>query len=1000
MRRSLLPIPALVLSIAALAAPSRTAVPVLTVADEGGAALALEIVNVRTIVRGHLLRTEYELTYRNSLRRDVSGDFDFPLPEGAEVSDIALYFDGKLRHGFAVERAQAKAAYEETIHRRVDPALAEWKSGRSFRFRVFPIPARGTKTVRIAYDQELTSKPFALDLHYGVTLQQLDVVIDAGDARVESTLPLVRSGGTWELHRTRALLDDAITIERDPLDVALVAFSAADNLWYASAPLRVTHHPAPVDPSSHVVLLWDASGSAADRDDAAVRAFLRAFVARQRAGAGVTLIPFALDAGAPREVSAVALDAALEETPESGATNLVSLLESLPKLVAGTPADSRLLLVTDGVSTLGDRERVSRAVAGLATLHRQITVVTASPSNDDALLRSIAAATNGWLLDLGHATADDASIAAMLAPAQRLIRGESPLLRDVLPGSADQSTIIANASSPQRILSLAVSVDGDRRELTVRDAGDAGDLVRRAWARARLRQLIEGRAGDEQLVEHGRRFNQLTPRTSLLILETWRDYVRNNIPLPEDLRQQKEADEKEAMRQLEKAPRDRGKVTIQPSTDGQSSIRGLVIAKDGNVLPGVTVTARGGGSPQTVVTDAQGSYRFPNLSAGTYWVTAELAGFVSATHRDVAIETGQIANLTLTLIPAVSESITVTAESPLLDTRRVGTTTTVSTRELERVPTSRDPWRVLQRAPSVTVDGVNVGGNESIQLPAWSLQHRHADAQEAVQRLRAIRSTNERFRQYLLVRKTLRGEKLFHVAAAEEFRDTPEIALRVLSDLADSYPDDAPLLRILGRVAAAWGRPDIARLFLERALELSPRETPTWRELLLLAAKQGDDEQLTRLKSRFASAQTNHRLIDLEPIIDRELARRGGADPRADASAELQVESMWDSDYSDVDLHVIEPGGEEVFYGHEKSGHDGWLHGDVTDGFGPETYTIPHAQPGEYQVSIDYYRSDAVRSGAETLVHLIVYQRGQRSDHLLVLGKDKERVAVTTIRVR
>lgn len=66
----------------------------------------------------------------------------------------------------------------------------------------------------------------------------------------------------------------------------------------------------------------------------------------------------------------------------------------------------------------------------------------------------------------------------------------------------------------------------------------------------------------------------------------------------------------------------------------------------------------------------------------------------------------------------VSESISVTAESPLLDERRIATGATVSQTELEKVPSARDPWAILQNTPGVLTDRTNVGGNESGQQPA------------------------------------------------------------------------------------------------------------------------------------------------------------------------------------------------------------------------------------------------------------------------------------------
>src|SRR5437773_9445494 len=73
----------------------------------------------------------------------------------------------------------------------------------------------------------------------------------------------------------------------------------------------------------------------------------------------------------------------------------------------------------------------------------------------------------------------------------------------------------------------------------------------------------------------------------------------------------------------------------------------------------------------------------------------------------------------MTLNPATSESITVTAEAPLLDVRRTGTGATVTKVELEKVPSGRDPWVILQQTPGVLVDRINVGGSESGQQSGY-----------------------------------------------------------------------------------------------------------------------------------------------------------------------------------------------------------------------------------------------------------------------------------------
>jgi hypothetical protein len=146
---------------------------------------------------------------------------------------------------------------------------------------------------------------------------------------------------------------------------------------------------------------------------------------------------------------------------------------------------------------------------------------------------------------------------------------------------------------------------------------------------------------------------------------------------------------------------------------------GTVVDNNGAALPGVTVTLTGPGAPQTTVTDAQGRFRFPNLSPGTYSLKAELAGFGTATRGGVGVRIGGSPDVTLTLNPSVSQTITVTAEAPLLDVRKTGTGATVSKVELEAVPSGRDPWVILQQTPGVLMDRINVGGNESGQQSSY-----------------------------------------------------------------------------------------------------------------------------------------------------------------------------------------------------------------------------------------------------------------------------------------
>jgi hypothetical protein len=135
----------------------------------------------------------------------------------------------------------------------------------------------------------------------------------------------------------------------------------------------------------------------------------------------------------------------------------------------------------------------------------------------------------------------------------------------------------------------------------------------------------------------------------------------------------------------------------------------------GAILPGVTVDISG---PQnrTQVTDANGEARFLNLAPGIYTVAARLSGFNDYVNRDVPVVAGGIVPLRVAMVVAgLATAVEVTAATPTIDPKRTTVSTNVTVTELQEVPSSRDPWVVLQTVPGIIVDRVNVGGAESGQ---------------------------------------------------------------------------------------------------------------------------------------------------------------------------------------------------------------------------------------------------------------------------------------------
>ena len=146
------------------------------------------------------------------------------------------------------------------------------------------------------------------------------------------------------------------------------------------------------------------------------------------------------------------------------------------------------------------------------------------------------------------------------------------------------------------------------------------------------------------------------------------------------------------------------------------NLYGKVTDESGGALPGVSITLTGGGGARTATSGGQGEFRFLNLAPGSYTVKSELSGFSTVERTNVTVSLGSNTEVAIPMkIAAVATTITVSSETPLLDTRRVSTGSDFTQDQLKSIPTARDPWVVLQQVPSVQVDRTNVAGSESGQ---------------------------------------------------------------------------------------------------------------------------------------------------------------------------------------------------------------------------------------------------------------------------------------------
>lgn len=154
-----------------------------------------------------------------------------------------------------------------------------------------------------------------------------------------------------------------------------------------------------------------------------------------------------------------------------------------------------------------------------------------------------------------------------------------------------------------------------------------------------------------------------------------------------------------------------------------ANIIGVVTDESGAVLPGVTIVAS---SPAlqvgkvTTVTDGEGQYRLSGVTLGTYEVTYTLDGFQSLRREGLRLTAGFTAKVDIQLkLGALSETLTVSGSSPVVDVTSTKPATSLTRETLELIPTSRNGVQaMLAQAPGVR-SNLDVGGNTAGAIPQF-----------------------------------------------------------------------------------------------------------------------------------------------------------------------------------------------------------------------------------------------------------------------------------------
>ena len=327
--------------------------------------------------------------------------------------------------------------------------------------------------------------------------------------------------------------------------------------------------------------------------------------------------------------------------------------------------------------------------------------------------------------------------------------------------------------------------------------------------------------------------------------------------------------------------------------------------------------------------------------------------------------------------------------------------------------------------------GAAGSGGTTITLAAWNPQTPYLKA------LGACGDADAAYAEYLRQKKEHGSAPAFYMDCAGFFfrKGWRLRGWRILSNMAEFKLEDAAIWRSMGWRLREAGQYNEAEICFRKALKLRNEEGQSRRDLALVLSESGKaarnaaalTEAMALLKeaaftnfARRSGRRSNDRQVsivaleELNALIawcaavswpdgNRPAVPELDAAYRRDLPVKIRIVLSWDADETDIDLHVLEPDGEEAYYGHRRTSSGGFVSEDVTTGYGPEEYLRKEGL-GTFKILSNYFAShQTALTGATTVTATVYTDWGTAAEKLKILtlrlDKPKEKHLIGEIKV-
>lgn len=968
--------------------PAPPPVAPITFADPDGQELILEELSARTAIHGMLSLTELELRFRNPQARRIEGRFTCVLPPNAAISRFAKDVNGQLMEGEVVERLRANQVYEQFLHQMRDPALLEQDQGNRFSARIFPIEANAPVRILLSYTTLLPMRDNVRT--YALPLRGLPKV-NKFTFRAFVT-PVPGEGETGKLTTSTAQVTsfeerdwtpdrDMVLTWRADASTPRGRILRAGDFYLASYRLGESAVSAKTTRPSGWIFYADTSASSAEGAPHRIRA-LEEVIGALPPNDPVQVLAFDQEIAPLASGSAAQVSRTIGEKLRArlflGGTDVSAMLRDVASRVKNDRTRT-VVLASDLVPTLGAAasHEVKNAMAAIppeTTIHALILgsredaptarAVTQGRGRivrigftESLAARAQAAAEElrrplGATLEIGDAAAewiyptrfedvqpgDEVLALAKLRPAVE----PAPLFGGAVSGRLnDAASTRLNASTFAPLLERE-AYRAHLDYLAEREAGEATDAVRRALAAEQVRISVEQRV--------------VIPRTTMLVLESEWDYQRFGLDrralaaiLTIDAGGIGRIDRERARQEVATLPLPPPQPVPVPRRDEDIARKRTQpparAPQPGTVAETITITAE---APMVDTGNAASGAVMYRFAANEEIAGAE--GIESAADDDAVSSQAASPRIMPPPPPPPPPSPSVTPAP-----------------ERERKVSTPD-WTKRARPPRSRIQEIEA------QLDAnpkdRELYNQLGELLAAWSEWSSLRRLALRWQPY-----DPENPQVYELLGlADQHLGNDGEAARAYASLIEIAPAKTELLQRAGLLLLGIGRARIAETPLRRALEARPDRVNGYRHLALMLWSEGRHEEAARVLESATKQAFPNWYLDVQRIVREELgyiyrgwlakepSRRAEIADRAREYAvdlerrdALRVTLAWETDANDVDLHVVDPAGEEAFYSHKRTASGLELYADVTQGLGPEVIRAEKLQRGTYHVGVRYF---------------------------------------------